>query len=125
MKGSHTLPSQHIVRKTGFAFFEHLAHATDRREMGFQRGFQPQVHRVVGFAKVLPPLRMSDDDVGHTQRQQHRCRGFTRESSLRLPVRVLTANRHLRALRRFQRNRQVNVRRANHDLVARVAGNQR
>src|ERR1039458_10355726 len=38
---------------------------------------------------------------------------------------VLAANRHVRCFGRFQRGRQVNIRRANHDLVAGVAADQR
>ena len=63
MEGAQTLAAQDVVGQSGFALFEYFADADDRRESGFERRLQLQVHGVVGFAEVLAALGVSDDDV--------------------------------------------------------------
>src|ERR1700756_4940352 len=119
------MTTQDIVGHAGLALFEYFAHAADRSESRFQRGFQPQVHRVVGLAEVLPPLRVSDDDMIHSPRQQLANRYFTRKGAFFLPMHVLRADRHVRPFRRVQSCGNIQERRADDDLVARVSGHER
>src|SRR5579862_2793233 len=125
MEGADALPSQDVICRTSFAFFEHLADAADRRQPGFQRGFQAHVHRVIGFTKILPALGVADDHMGYAKGEQHRRRRLTRVSAFRFPMDILGANRYIRAFHRFQGSRQINVRGANYDLVSVVSGEHR
>jgi hypothetical protein len=72
MEGPHTLAAEHVVGEPGLALLQNFAHAADRDQASFQRGFQAQVDGIVSLAKILAALGVADDDVGDSQGQQLR-----------------------------------------------------
>src|ERR1700676_407560 len=125
MKSPDALAAQNIVAKSRLAFFEYFAHAADGSEPCFQCGFQAKVYRVVGFAKILPPLGMPDNHMGHAQRHQHRSRNFAGISSVRFPMHILNADSHAGTFCRLNCGMHIGVRRTDHNLIAAVSRNQR
>src|ERR1051326_4394251 len=61
----------------------------------------------------------------YAESEQLRRRSLPGECPLLFPVNILTANSHVRPLGRLDRCRQIKKRRAYHNFIARVSGNQR
>jgi hypothetical protein len=120
MKSAHALPPQNVVRQAGLAFFQNFPDTTDWDKPRFQCHFQAKIHRIIGLAKILPPLGMADNHVRRPHRQQL-CSGcLSGERAFVLPVDILSSYRNARSLGRLNRRRQIQERRAHHDFVAGV-----
>src|SRR3954462_4871146 len=89
-----------------------------------ERGLQFKVDRVVGFTKVLAPLRVADDYMRATDRRKHWTRNLSRERTFVFPVNILCADCNLRVLNCFERCLKIKVRRTDHNLVPAMLPNQ-
>ena len=75
--GSHTgqrllhLYRNDLPGDIGLPLLQRLAYAQDDLQAAFQRRAHPLGHRLIGLAKVLPALAVSDDDILHPQLLQH------------------------------------------------------
>src|SRR6266403_3472717 len=90
-----------------------------------QRGFQLQINRVVRFAKVLSPLRVTDNYVSATNRGEHGWRNLPGERAFISPVNVLGSDCDRRPFRRLQRRLKSHVRRTDNNLITFMAPHQR
>ena len=76
--GSHTgqrllhLNGDDLPGDVGLPLLQRLAYAQNNLQAAFQRRAHPLGHRLIGLAKVLPALAVSDDDILHPQLLQHR-----------------------------------------------------
>ena len=119
-EGDIALALQHLFRESGFAFFQHLADTYDRLQPGSQRNLQFAIYRVVSLAKILPPLRVTDDHVGTAHGAQHGSGNLPSVCALFFPEHVLPANSNLCVTQGLHHRRQAYIRRAESDIIARV-----
>src|SRR4051794_21471441 len=115
------LAAENIFGQIRFALFDDFANATDRRQTGFHRNFKAAVNRVVSLTKVLATFRMSDDDVFTPSTEEHRSGNLSCKRAFLFPIHILCANFDLGAACGFDDRSDIDVRRANDDLVASVA----
>src|ERR1035441_1378745 len=101
VEGAEALAAQHVVGEVGFAFFEDFSYADNGDESGFDGGLELEVDGVVGLAEVLASFRVSDDDVGYTDREQNAGADLAGEGAFLFPMEILRADGYVRALGRI------------------------
>ena len=117
MKCPQTLPPKHVLGQACLPLFQHFANAHYRNKTSLKCCFKFQIHRVVGFAEILAPLRVPDDHVRAANGEQHAGRNLTGESALFFPIHVLGADGDVRSSRSLHRRWNVDKRRTHGNFV--------
>ena len=119
------LCAQNTFSRAPLAFLQTLAYADDRREPGLERSLRLLQNSLIGFMKVLAAFAMSDNDPAAPDRSQHGRGNLPGIGSLAEPKQVLPADFNRSPARRFDRCRQIYIRRADHNLRVGRIRNQR
>jgi hypothetical protein len=100
-----------------FAFFQRFADTNDGDECVPTGGLDFLSNVFVGFAEILPPFGVADDDVAAAQLFQHWASNLAGKGPLRFPMEVLRGQVNGSSGQQAARCLQCAERRSNHNLT--------